>query len=140
MFKKNKLRSFITIAIIAIVSVVIIAISFLFICHWMDISRIDTMSYQSVFLTNGQVYFGKLSRAFNGDYLLRDVYYLQVKSDLQQLPEGEKGAPQLSLVKLGNELHGPTDLMIINEQYILFWENLKYDSKISQSIVEHRAR
>lgn len=38
----------------------------------------DVSQYQAVFLTNGQVYFGKISHA-NSQYVnLTDIYYLQV--------------------------------------------------------------
>ena len=42
----------------------------------------------------------------------------------------------MSLIKLGEELHEPEDLMIINKDNILFIENLKADSKIVKAIVE----
>lgn len=86
--------------------------------------------YQAVFLDNGQVYFGKLRRF--GDYpVLKDVYYLQIT---QQLQGSANDASNVNLVKLGNELHGPTDQMRINRQSILFIEDLKPDSQVVQAI------
>ena len=103
--------------------------------------------YQSVFLTNGQVYFGKL--AFQGGWVvMTDVYYLQVTEDLQAASTGDaatqtagqqKSANQeriIELVKLGNELHGPDDTMYITKDQILFWENMKDDAKVLKSIRE----
>lgn len=84
-------------------------------------------AYQAVFLNNGQVYFGKLSNE-NGQYpKLRDVFYVQVTQ------------PQnINLVKLGSELHGPTDEMKISRTQILFIENLRADSQVVQSILQYK--
>lgn len=92
--------------------------------------------YQAVFLTNGQVYFGKVSD-INGDYVkLSDIYYLQVQQSVQ--PDDKSKAStdqsQVSLAKLGSELHGPEDSMHISRQQVLFWENLKNDGKVVQAI------
>jgi len=60
---------------------------------------------------------------------------------LQQTQEGQEQAnPQgeLSLVKLGNELHGPTDAMHINRDQILFIEDLKDDSNVFQAITNYK--
>ncbi|HEX3095486.1 MAG TPA: hypothetical protein VHQ20_00005, partial [Patescibacteria group bacterium] len=71
--------------------------------------------YQAVFLTNGQVYFGKLSGMTASYATLKDIYYLQVttppaNSDGSQLNQQQaQQQQQLSLVKLGQELHGPVD-------------------------------
>jgi len=106
-----------------------------------DNLKIDQGKYQAVFLTNGQVYFGKIA-AHEGNYVeLDDIYYLQVKPVLQQGDENnnENANPkdqktELSLVKLGNELHGPLDRMMINRDQIVFIEDLKDDSKVSDAI------
>jgi hypothetical protein len=89
-------------------------------------------TYQAVFLTNGQVYFGKLREA-NREYLvLEDIYYLQVSQRLQPA-EGEPGT-DITLVKLGNELHGPEDIMYVPKGQVIFWENMKADSAVVQVI------
>ncbi|MDB4940463.1 MAG: hypothetical protein JWO40_888 [Candidatus Doudnabacteria bacterium] len=97
--------------------------------------------YQAVFLTNGQVYFGKISNPSSDYVTLKDIYYLQVNQALQsagttaaQTAATADQQPQLSLVKLGNELHGPVDSMQINRTQILFFEDLKADGKVSQAI------
>jgi len=96
--------------------------------------------YQAVFLSNGQVYFGKLSDAKDTYVTLRDIYYLQVVQQQQQL-QGQQAAPgqqpQVSLVKLGNELHGPADVMKINRSQILFYEDLKTDSQVVKAIKDY---
>lgn len=99
--------------------------------------------YQAVFLDNGQVYFGKLSNV-NSDYAkLNDIFYLQVEQQIQpdQQQEGETAEqqqPQISLAKLGNELHGPEDEMYILQDKIVFWENLKTDGQVVTAITNFK--
>ena len=89
--------------------------------------------WQAVFLVNNQVYFGHL-KSYNREYVVLDeVYYLQV-SQLQP-PAAQ---PQLNLIKLGQELHGPEDQMFIPKDRILFWENMKADSQTVQAIESTR--
>jgi len=42
------------------------------------------------------------------------------------------------LIKLGNEIHGPADSMIITKDHILFIEQLKDDSKVVRAIKEYQ--
>ncbi len=102
----------------------------------------ETLSgYQAVFLTNGQVYFGKLSDVSATYATLNDIYYLQVTQPPLQgsQPEGaQQQQPQLSLVKLGQELHGPVDEMKINREQILFYEDIKEDGRVMQAIREYQ--
>jgi hypothetical protein len=100
----------------------------------------NVSAYQAVFLTNGQVYFGKLEGKNERYVNLKDIYYLQVNEPLQQGQEQASGTqPQLSLVKLGNELHGPVDEMEINRDHILFIEDIKKDGRVATAIAEHKA-
>ncbi|MDZ4221700.1 MAG: hypothetical protein U1C18_02395, partial [Patescibacteria group bacterium] len=96
--------------------------------------------WQAVFLTNGQVYFGQVKKQNQAELVLNEIYYLQVTRPLQQTAEGEQQAnPQgeLSLVKLGNELHGPTDAMVVNRDHVLFVEDLKEDSNVVTAIANY---
>jgi hypothetical protein len=101
--------------------------------------------YQAVFLTNGQVYFGKIAKQDAGELVIKDIYYLQVvQPPLQGQQTGEaaqqaQAQPQVSLVKLGSELHGPSDEMHIYKNQVLFYEDLKDDGKVSQAIKEYKA-
>lgn len=90
-------------------------------------------NWQAVFLTNGQVYFGKLSGTSGQFATLKDIYYLQVQKAVQ--PADSASTDQkVTLVKLGSELHGPMDEMKINRDQILFFESLKADGKVVQAI------
>lgn len=96
--------------------------------------------YQALFLTNGQVYFGKLS-AVNDKYVtLKDIYYLQVQQTVQPADKSKGDQPQVSLAKLGSELHGPEDEMRVNRDQVLFWENLKNDSKVVDAIKKNQEK
>lgn len=96
-------------------------------------------AYHAVFLSNGQVYFGKITKRNDATTLLEDIYYLQVSNPLQQVPPpGTQQQPQLTLVKLGNELHGPKDYMKINNNQIIFAEELRNDGKVVQAILQYK--
>jgi hypothetical protein len=103
----------------------------------------NVSAYQAVFLTNGQVYFGKLTDA-DSDYAdLKDIYYLQVGPQQGSGPAagqtGAQSAQSISLVKLGNELHGPVDEMHLNRAQILFYEDLKEDGQVVKAIEAYKA-
>lgn len=83
----------------------------------------------AVFLSTGQVYFGKLVRVNKENIVLKDIYYLSDTKDLSA-NDGKK----ISIVKLGEELHGPKDLMYIQRTHILFYEEMRSDSKINEAI------
>lgn len=96
-------------------------------------------TWQAVFLTNGQVYFGHMKSQSKQYLVLTEVYYLVVdqQAKLQPAKTAEvdpKDDPKLSLVKLGNELHGPTDELKINRDHVLFYETMKDDSKVVTAI------
>jgi len=92
-----------------------------------------TKKWQAVFLTNGQVYFGHLNPYFGSYAKLTNIYYLQVT---QQLQPPDQPVPDIRLVKLGGELHGPEDVMYIMRDQILFWEYLRDDSRVVQGITQ----
>ena len=96
-----------------------------------DFPKVDKNKWQAVFLNNNQVYFGHMKNEGGGYIALTDIFYLRAAQPLQQ---GSQSEPQLSLVKLGSELHGPEDVMHIPKNVILFWENLKDDSQVVQAI------
>lgn len=101
---------------------------------------IKTKQYQALFLTNGQVYFGKLTHPDGNFVELTDIYYLQTQA-AQPAAGANAAATQqsLSLAKLGNELHGPEDAMFVAKNQVLFWENLKDSGKVVQAIKAYQA-
>src|SRR3990167_1156877 len=92
--------------------------------HYDKSDFIDSDTYQAVFLTNDQIYFGRLKNISSDYLILFDVYYVKIN---------ESGAGQL--VKLGvGEPHGPKDEMIVNQDQVLFWENMRLDSQVVKTI------
>ena len=96
--------------------------------------------YSAVFLANNQVYFGRLADEGSSYPRLTEVYYLRVQRALQPPPATEEAQPDVQLVKLGNELHGPADEIKFNREQILYIEDLKTDSRIVRAIEEFKAR
>ena len=93
---------------------------------------VKTGEYQAVFLTNGQVYFGKVTSSLTAQFItLEDVYYIGPSV-------GE--TDETNLIKLGNETHGPEDKMQINRDQVVMVENLKGESKIVQAIESFKAQ
>lgn len=90
--------------------------------------------WQAVFLTGGQVYYGQLTDTQGAFYKLQDVYYIRA---VPATEEGQK--PQLTLVKMGNELHGPEDMILLNKDHILYVENLRADGQVMKGIKEAQA-
>lgn len=136
--KRGKMKR---VAVGGVLAIVIIAMA---VCGWLFYrsgvaSAIDGSKYQAVFFTNGQVYFGKL-HVMNGSYMkLTDVWYLQKTTD-KNLQKTSQDADGVELVKLGGEVHGPEDEMLISKDQMLFFENLKKDGKVSASIAQYQSK
>lgn len=96
-------------------------------------SKIDATKYQAIFLTNGEVYFGKLRGYYTQRPYLENVYYIKTSGGAEANAKNGVSQEQ-QLIKLGGETHGPEDMMIVNKSAILFVENLTDDSKIVQLI------
>jgi hypothetical protein len=99
---------------------------------------VDGKKLQAVFLNGGQVYFGNI-RTLNEKYMrLGNIYYLRVNQQVQPNQDTtQANANDISLVKLGCELHGPADEMLINRDQIIFWENLKDDGQVAKAVAEY---
>lgn len=103
-----------------------------------EYSRVDTEQYQAVFLTNDQVYFGKIT-AITGDMIaMKDIYYLQQGSTQEASADKQAQENPMSLAKFGSELHAPQDMMQINRDQVLYWENLRADGKVAEAIKAYK--
>lgn len=133
---KKGTKKLITLSIGLVVVIAVIVLAILTLYRASVGSLIDTSKYQAVFFTNGQVYFGKLA-TLSGNYMrLTDIFYLQTKTTDSSNPQETTSSTSsdVELIKLGDEIHGPSDEMIINNDQVLFFENLKQDGKVAQSI------
>jgi len=105
--------------------------------------------YQAVFLSNGQVYFGHLTPVGQAYFRLEDVYY--IRQDVQNTDaskntndsttnaNGSEGGSQFSVIRLGEEIHQPQNLMILNKDDVMFWENLQPNSRVIDAIAQEKA-
>jgi hypothetical protein len=120
-----------------IVVLAIVVSAFLFINRSSSTeATINGNEYQAVFLTSGQVYFGKL-KILNNDYMkLTDIFYLQAKTSSSSVQDTstDASAAGVDLIKLGNEIHGPEDAMMISKTQVIFFENLKNSGKVATTI------
>lgn len=97
-------------------------------------SGTSSNAYQAVLLDNGQAYFGKLDRLDSDFFELREVYYLQVPQNISSTSGSER--PQL--IKLGGEIQGPEDLIRMNKQHIVYIQDLRADSPVTQAITNFK--
>lgn len=89
--------------------------------------------FHTVLLTNNQAYFGKIEQRGQEYLLLTDVYYVQTQVD----PESQKRSTVL--VKRGNEMHGPSK-MLVNVEHVVFIEPVGADSTLGKSIFEAKKK
>jgi hypothetical protein len=99
--------------------------------------QVNDKQYQAVFLTNNQVYFGKITDLNNKFIVLKDVFYIENPNQTQDSTSGSNA--NYTLRKLGStELHSPEDEMIINREQVTFWENLKDSGQVVTKIKEYK--
>lgn len=140
--KQNKLKLAVVVAGAVLLLGILVSIGW-FVYRASTAASIDSGRYQAVFFTNGQVYFGKLESMNSGYMRLTDIYYLQAKSaanESENPQETTTDSSDVQLIKLGNEVHGPEDEMIISKDQILFFENLKTSGRVSESIKQHQSQ
>ncbi len=134
----KKKKSFVKWLIVAIAAVVVVGgMLWFFLFRGSASAQIDGGNYQAVFLTSGQVYFGKLSFVDDKYMKLTDVFYIQTASSSTNVQSSASSNTDMQLIKLGNEIHGPKDTMVISRDQVLFFENLKDDGKVAKTIKDY---
>lgn len=103
-----------------------------------NIADPNASDYFAFFLSNNQVYFGKLEKVSAEELIISDVYGLQSDNGSSYQSFSQSPRSTFSLVKLVNELHGPTDKMFINRDGISFYEQLRKDSKVVELIMNQK--
>ena len=96
-------------------------------------SYINTSQYQVACLQSGECYFGKVTSVTSDVIVIKDVFYVQ-KSTQAAAPTASASNNNLELIKLGNEVHGPEDMMALSRSQVLYVENLKADGKVTKTI------
>ncbi|HVX48119.1 MAG TPA: hypothetical protein VHA05_02065 [Candidatus Saccharimonadales bacterium] len=98
-------------------------------------SYVDTSKLQAVFLNTGQVYFGNIKSLNNKYFVLTNIYYLQQTNNGSNNSSSSSNAGNnVTLVKLGCELHEPYDQMVINSSQVTFWENLQDGGQVAKAV------
>lgn len=91
--------------------------------------RIDADGYQVVHMTSGQTFFGKLQNT-SGDYLVLKTPYTAQDA---KATETDTQA-QTTLLKVSQQAYGPQDALSLKSDQVLFWQNLREDSKVTKAI------
>lgn len=117
----------------AVLTIVVVVLLTLLVSHFVEGSdtlgsAINSSEYQAVVLTNGQIYFGRLSAPGGSYYYLRHVYYLTEQSTRSG------AAQQRALAPIVRDVHAPEDMMVINRSQIVYMENLKPTGEVSRRI------
>lgn len=133
--QKRGITKWIAIAVAAVL--VVGGLLWFFVFRTGATGQIDGANYQAVFLTSGQVYFGKLQFVDDKYMKLTDVFYIQTSTSSADVQSSDSKDSDMQLIKLGNEIHGPKDAMVISRDQVLFFENLKDDGKVAKTIKEY---
>lgn len=94
---------------------------------------VDSTKLQAVFLNTGQVYFGKIKALNNKYFVVTNIYYLQTANSGSSTAAASANT-NVTLVKLGCELHEPYDQMVINSDQVTFWENLQANGQVAKAV------
>jgi len=104
-----------------------------------EASYIKTSKMQAVFLNTGQVYFGNITTLNNNYVVLTNIFYLQTASNGSgSSASSSTSNSNVTLVKLGCELHRPYDQMVINRSQVTFWENLQSDGQVATAVATYQ--
>ena len=103
-----------------------------------QLQALNLSLFQSVELSDGRVYYGKIARFTPQTLTLTNVYYLQNYADASN--PLIQAAPQIALIKSGSEVDAGQDAMVINTANIIFVQTLKSDSRVMQAIEAYQAK
>jgi FlaG/FlaF family flagellin (archaellin) len=132
--KKGELSRIITVILVAAVAILIAAVIAVMMTGnnvKSEDKYVDSGKLQAVFLNTGQVYFGHIKSLNNKYFVVTDIYYLQTSNSSSST---NNSANNVTLVKLGCELHEPYDQMIVNSDQVTFWENLQDNGQVAKAV------
>lgn len=93
---------------------------------------VDKAGYQVVYTTSGQLFFGKLQNTDGAYVTLKSPYTAQSVATTADAQSATDDAT--TLLKISSQLYGPDDSMSIRAEQVVFWQNLRDDSKVVQAI------
>jgi hypothetical protein len=101
-----------------------------------EVKYVDSSKLQAVFLNTGQVYFGNIKALNNKYFVVSNIYYLQTSNanGTSSAASSSTANTNVTLVKLGCELHEPYDQMVINSDQVTFWENLQDNGQVAKAV------
>lgn len=125
--------------IVLIILIFVLVVTFMLISLWQDgtfrniyQSISFRSSFQAVFLSNGQLYFGKITEITNGYIKMEKPHFLQLAQDQEDLAEGVQ--PEMQLISIKDEFHKPKDFVLIEKSSVIFIEELRDASQITDAI------
>jgi hypothetical protein len=135
---KGEMSRIITVVLVAAVAILIAAVIAVTVASGNVKSEdkyVDSGKLQAVFLNTGQVYFGHIKSLNNKYFVVTGIYYLQAaNSGSSSSASSSSAASNVTLVKLGCELHEPFDQMVINSDQVTFWENLQDNGQVAKAV------
>lgn len=90
--------------------------------------------YYAFTLSNGSLLFAQLKSQDKLYLYLSHIHYLQRTPPSNPPKRGEPETPNLQLVRQSMDLHGPQDELILNRAQLLFYQELREDSRVVQAI------
>lgn len=93
-------------------------------------SYIKTNKYQTVELANNHAYYGKITKMTDTEIILSDVFYIQAPTQTDETKTDAK----FELIKIGKEMAGAEDTILINRSQVVLVENLSDDGQVVQQI------
>ena len=117
--------------IFILVVVVLLGLVVWLIVTLMNLEKTPTVNapseYSAVYLTTGDIYFGKLSMFPNPR--LTNVWFIQKSLDAQN-------QPQFNLMPIASVSWGPTSEIFLNSKEIVFWTRLRNDSQVVKALTQ----
>ncbi len=117
---KNRL----IISVLIIILLILIATILWLVVRMNDNKTTEYSPYSAVYLSNGEIYFGRLS--WFPSPKLKNVFFIQNNQDDEN--------PGLSLQSLKSAFWGPADEIQLNSKEIIFWAKLRSDSQVASLI------
>lgn len=106
-------------------------------------SAINKDEYQAVFLTNGQVYLGKLA-SYNSTYFqLTDAFIVATPTTAKPATtaaDASANSNDTQLVKITSGVLAPHDAMFVVRSQVLYYENLQPNGKAAKLIKQYNGQ